>query len=253
MLANAGVLPMFGFPTRVRPLYKEPLRRASGREYAEVADRPLEFAISHYAPGSEVVNENQLHVCTGFVAYEIRGDQAVPVDNPLGEPINIHQCRECEAVYAQETLETSRPVCRRRAVLKMFQPRGFRNDYKPKESRVRGQFSRRVRQACLARRRPVLRCTVKMPNANVRTINDNDGDLYQRCAVGKDLSPQGLYHPGRKTSQSCRVRRGGLSSRIDVMAGCRHTTLIPPAITTRHDCALPSRRVLGEVRLGAAP
>ena len=45
-LANAGVLPMFGFPTRVRYLYHN--RPAQGGRWPpeEVVDRPLDIAIS---------------------------------------------------------------------------------------------------------------------------------------------------------------------------------------------------------------
>ena len=54
-LANAGLLPMFGFPTRVRDLYTRfpstaPQLRNVGR-----IDRDLDIAISQFAPGSQTV------------------------------------------------------------------------------------------------------------------------------------------------------------------------------------------------------
>ena len=51
-LANAGVLPMFGFPTRVRHALLQ--GRPDSREQEEaltVSDRPLDMAISSFSPG----------------------------------------------------------------------------------------------------------------------------------------------------------------------------------------------------------
>ena len=53
-LAHAGVLPMFGFPTRVRFLYADRPRRLPP---TDVVDRDLDIAISQFAPGSETVRE----------------------------------------------------------------------------------------------------------------------------------------------------------------------------------------------------
>ena len=51
-LANAGVLPMFGFPTRVRLLYHGRPRRPHPWPPEEVIDRELDIAISQF--GSRV-------------------------------------------------------------------------------------------------------------------------------------------------------------------------------------------------------
>lgn len=54
-LANAGFLPMFGLPTRVRYLFHE--RPTSSRPWPpeDVISRDLDIAISQFAPGSETV------------------------------------------------------------------------------------------------------------------------------------------------------------------------------------------------------
>ena len=96
-LANAGILPMFGFPTRVRSLYQRPPHRLADESSAQVSDRSLEFAVSSFSPGSEVARDKQVHVCAGFAAWEFRGSTPRAVD-PLGTPIRIKKCDSCGAV-----------------------------------------------------------------------------------------------------------------------------------------------------------
>jgi DEAD/DEAH box helicase domain-containing protein len=60
-LADAGVLPMLGMPTRVRQLYLD-LREDSSR----TIDRDLELAITEFAPGSRRVKDKRIYECVGF-------------------------------------------------------------------------------------------------------------------------------------------------------------------------------------------
>ena len=68
---------MFGFPTRVRYLYHK--RPMAGGEWPpeEVVDRPLDLAISQFAPGSETVKEGLIHTAVGVVNYQRQGNQAL--------------------------------------------------------------------------------------------------------------------------------------------------------------------------------
>ena len=85
-LANAGTLPMFGFPTRVRALYDRAPRDAGDDQDAQVTDRSLDLAISSFAPGAEVLRDKQLHTAVGFAAWILSNNRATPVENPLGKP-----------------------------------------------------------------------------------------------------------------------------------------------------------------------
>ena len=90
------MLPMFGFPTRVRPLYSRKPNGLADDEDSKSADRPLDFAVSSFAPGAEVLRDKQIHTCIGFAAFEYKG-KAFPRD-PLGEPRHIHRCPACGAI-----------------------------------------------------------------------------------------------------------------------------------------------------------
>ncbi|MEX5256928.1 DEAD/DEAH box helicase [Kocuria arenosa] len=130
LLANAGVLPMFGFPTRVRPLYSRPLRKASEAEKFTVADRDLRMSVTAFAPGAVVVKDGAEHLAVGFAAYNIVGASARPRD-PLGVPLPVHRCEDCGSL---DTRPSDQPldcsVCGEpMRAFSVYQPEGYRTIY----------------------------------------------------------------------------------------------------------------------------
>ena len=63
-LANAGLLPMYGFPTLTRELYlKKPDKLPS-----EVSvSRDIDMALSSFAPGHEIVKDKNNDKCSTFL------------------------------------------------------------------------------------------------------------------------------------------------------------------------------------------
>jgi DEAD/DEAH box helicase domain-containing protein len=135
-LANVGLLPMFGFPTRVRYLFHE---RPSGYDWPPdegVVDRDLDLAISQFAPCAETVKDGLIHTSVGVVHYRPQGNLAVEQPNPLGPPRPIGFCRACQAVDVQPTTPPACPVCAATPqqdpgyeVIQLAQPLGFRTWY----------------------------------------------------------------------------------------------------------------------------
>ncbi|PLC11322.1 hypothetical protein AUQ48_02485 [Kocuria flava] len=130
VLAEGGMLPMFGFPTRVRGLYDAPAHKpTSDVDAVTVADRSLTQAIGHYAPGQEVVRDGLVHLCVGFEAFERREGQFQQVDNPLGLAQHVEVCDQCGIVELVKSIDDVRdcPVCNEpRRVFRMYEPLGFR-------------------------------------------------------------------------------------------------------------------------------
>jgi DEAD/DEAH box helicase domain-containing protein len=130
LLANAGVLPMFGFPTRVRPLFRGKPQRREDLQRLTVADRDLGMSLTAFAPGAVVVKDGAEHLAVGFAAYDVMGQRVVP-RNPLSAEMVVQRCDSCGAL---ETLPDSRQetcgVCdgavRR---YKLYQPEGYRTIY----------------------------------------------------------------------------------------------------------------------------
>ena len=103
-LANAGLLPMFGFPTRVRLLYTNwPYSGNPWPPEHGLVDRDLDIAISQFAPGSETVKDKAVHTACGVVELYPEGNRVnsragfVP-DLNEENPALIGLCNHCQAV-----------------------------------------------------------------------------------------------------------------------------------------------------------
>lgn len=187
-LANDGVLPMFGFPTRVRFLFHK--RPPTGAKWPpdDVVDRPLDLAISQFAPGSETVKEGLIQTAVGVVNYQRQGNQAVEVPNPLGPAIPVGVCRRCQSIDTSTPPAPSCTVCAGPAadyqVVDLSQPAGFRT-YFNQERDYDGTFEWTPRAT-----RPKLGmgAVILVPHANfeifsgpetVYVVNDNNGGLFE--------------------------------------------------------------------------
>jgi DEAD/DEAH box helicase domain-containing protein len=187
-LANDGVLPMFGFPTRVRFLFHK--RPVAGSKWPpdDVVDRPLDMAISQFAPGSETVKEALIQTAVGIVNYQRQGNQAVEMPGPLGPAIPLGICRRCQSIDAGSPPAPHCTVCNGPAteyqVVNLSQPSGFRTYYN-QERDYDGSFEWTPRAT-----RPKLGMGAVhlAAHANfdifsgpetVYVINDNNGDLFE--------------------------------------------------------------------------
>jgi len=126
VLAVGGVLPMYGFPSRVRDLYEnEPGKHTKTLDEVTVANRPLNMAISNYAPGNEIVKDGSVHVSAGFATFVKIRSGVWHSKEPLGPEIPIAKCPDCFYV----TLESDETVCpihdRVLTRIAMHQPAGF--------------------------------------------------------------------------------------------------------------------------------
>ena len=99
-LANAGVLPMFGFPTLVRVMFTD-WPPVEWPPQHNVVDRELDVAISQFAPGSQTVKDRRVHTAAG-VLNVLPGpnfqDGFLPpfADENRG---GIGKCKKCLAIY----------------------------------------------------------------------------------------------------------------------------------------------------------
>lgn len=195
-LANVGVLPMFGFPTRVRYLFHEKPGGAYEWPPDGVVDRELDIAISQFAPSSETVKDGVIHTAVGVVDYQPQGSVVVEQPSPLGPPLVIGLCRRCQAVDGSLNPAPACPVCGAAPpdydLVVLSQPRGFRTWFGGSRD-FDGVFEWTAR----ASRPKVGVMPIAMtPAANfeiwsgqdtVYVINDNDGQLFdfEKLAQGE--------------------------------------------------------------------
>lgn len=93
-LANAGILPMFGFPTKTRAflrLKENQWGRLVPRAEDETS-RDLDLAISTFAPGSEIVKDKAVFTAMGLLSPTEDADQA------LGVPMQVGVCAKCNSM-----------------------------------------------------------------------------------------------------------------------------------------------------------
>lgn len=189
-LANAGVLPMFGFPTRTRYLFHDRPTRAYPWPPDDTVDRELDIAISQFAPAAETVKDGLIHTSIGVVDYRPEGQQPVEAPNPLGPPISVGVCAACQAVDGTQPPAATCPVCGATPqqtpgyrTVGISQPSGFRTwfgrsrdfdgtfEWTPRASRPKMGVS-------LLPLTPRANFEVWADQETVYVINDNDGRLF---------------------------------------------------------------------------
>lgn len=212
-LANAGILPMFGFPTRVRLLYHDgwPSPRPWPPERG-VIDRDLQIAISQFAPGSETVKDKQVYTAAGVVAYRKKGPSVEEIPNPLGPRDDVGLCKTCQALDTDPdpTLQVC-PICGSSSdsyrTVGLSQPLGFCTEYRA-ERAFDGIFEWTARASRarmpLTKQEPTwvtrtgLGYRTATPSGLIYTINDNGGNDFafqqhankQQWFVATALSPR---------------------------------------------------------------
>ncbi|WP_045520648.1 DEAD/DEAH box helicase [Neobacillus niacini] len=196
-LATAGLLPMFGFPTRVRKLHHKERKygmRATNLDLGTV-DRDLEIAISEYSPGSEIIKDKVKHKAVGIAHYWIQGNDVIAEENPLGEIKNIAFCKNCHILYDNdEHFPNNCPSCHSVLddangntfnTIPIAEPQGFRSDWVERDYREDFEWSSRSSIPRLADsvndNEPdyvVYNTKYKVQEGNVYTINDNNNELF---------------------------------------------------------------------------
>lgn len=180
-LANAGVLPMFGFPTRVRELVYP---QGGGRRALQVSDRPLSQAVSIFSPGSQVVSDGWVYTVNGFAAYN-RGGRS---KHALGAHLAVTRCGTCAYADSSASGEGRQtcPVCSSPLlVTQMYQPNGFRTSPDRTDRLGEDDLSSSASRPVLAwveappdPPRVGALDTWVMDQGKLLTINDNRGALF---------------------------------------------------------------------------
>ena len=138
-LAAAGLLPMFGFPSQVRTLYRG-YDSNLNLEQMTISDRPLDHAIWSFNPGSEIPKDKRIYTCTGFVhkAESRRGIRNL--EDPLGPSVIYSQCvqPDCKSIYLDKN-EVCSTCGGMTEQAKLFQPRGFEAALAPIDYQSGGQ------------------------------------------------------------------------------------------------------------------
>jgi hypothetical protein len=95
-LAEGGIFPMYGMPSRVRDLYHH---NPSRRNKVSTIDRDLDLAITEFAPSSEKTKYKRIYTSIGFTAPLLPDgkNELVPASNePLSQRKWMLRCQRCQ-------------------------------------------------------------------------------------------------------------------------------------------------------------
>ncbi|WP_206817582.1 helicase-related protein, partial [Chroococcus sp. FPU101] len=214
-LANAGLLPMFGFPTRVRLLYTN--WRSTSDQWPPdtgTVDRDLDIALSQFAPGSQTVKDKAVHNACGVVELFPQGNRVAsraglypPLPNG-NETLGL--CGNCQAVVFPHIISNSPPlagqipppqqcpVCGANELryLDAREPKGFFTDLNPEDFEGQFEWTPRSTRPSLSINSEIAKKTQPLSlanvsvfsfNENIISVNDNGGqggfDFYERVSV----------------------------------------------------------------------
>ncbi len=199
-LANGGLLPMFGFPTRTRNLYLSEPKKLPAED---VVSRDIDMALNSFAPGHEIVKDKKVFRAVGVVDYEY--NKSTHIVQAKHNSLNtyrhpLHRCKICG--YSTISDEEGKcPVCGNDMErVKICSPLGFCVDYHVKPEDFNGSYdwyspNSDIKLDCeqsLSECPQVANMTIRnntIPSQGlVHLVNDNNGDLYN---LGKN--PRGIY------------------------------------------------------------
>lgn len=210
-LANAGLLPMFGFPTRTRNLYLcEPKKLPSD----DVVNRDMEMALNSFAPGHEIVKDKKIYTAVGVVDYEYN-KKHIPVAkyNSLNEfPNPLFRCKHCGySAMASANKSEKCPVCSHDMErINVCSPLGFCVDYDVKPKDFNGVYewyspNSEIKLDCedyLVDCKRVgniqMRNNIIPTQGLVHQINDNNGKFYNMGLNSKNIWVSRAAFPSEK-------------------------------------------------------
>lgn len=206
-LATAGLLPMFGFPTRVRSLFN-PTVRSGQVDKAVVSDRPIDHAVWSFSPGAEIPKDKRLYTACGFaLKKEVRG-KLVSDNDPLGKPLQCTKClsEDCGTLKLGTGDECN--VCGNPTqVFNLYQPKGFVTRYEqPRDYDGQRQRGQAIRPPVMAFNPDYIQAdkvgaakVLLTASKPIALVNDNGGKLFDFHKRFNDVlvADASLYRDGK--------------------------------------------------------
>jgi hypothetical protein len=199
-LAEAGVLPMYGMPTRVRSLYYSP--PAKNEQSFKSVDRDLDMAIAEFSPGAERVKDKRTLIPNGLIGNIFGRPKQWSADNPV--PYHRYQifCPSCHRLEESQ-IPLVPDICDdcgegRVRCQEVVAPAAFRTDGKIDHDAAGGDISGKSgRVIVAASTRPERGVASEVGNARmsfsqrgrVFRINDNQGRLLRFKIVENSAHP----------------------------------------------------------------
>lgn len=239
VLANNGVLPLYGFPTDIRRLYTAHPQRGFGGDYI---DREATIAVSEYAPGGELLKDKRVHVPIGITGNFQEGKDRV---GPSYKGIQIAGvCNSCLTVEVRngtspESVSPSCAICGttgpQYSVLQVIEPTAYRTSYIPQPYKGAGRQARRGTLPKIGFSNPQRRVIANMSapllaGTRVFSISSKRGEPFELVKASYAGKPVGgwvderfLHGPENERAGISRWRAHG-DNRLSVGLMAKRTT-----------------------------
>lgn len=195
-LAESGLLPMFGFPSRVRTLYTREPQRGYPWPPAGTIQRDAGIALSTWSPGSEVVKDKSIHRVVGIADYRPRGGNNVASEpNPFIRELDLGYCGACGTLDLEPQGPEECPTCGAQPAVsgpegvvgyrrfRAAEPSGYRSDYWRRDYRDWFEWSSGGSKPRMAStdlgEKPLAGAIVGSGPSEVFEINDNAGQDWR--------------------------------------------------------------------------
>lgn len=146
-LAESGLLPMYGMPTRVRDLVLGAKTSDIGLPEWDRIDRDLDIAIYEFAPGQSLIRDKRKHTSIGFAApttirYDARNERVIFIPTAgaqwYTDTVSIAVCEACGATNTAAPGAVEDRYCSdceaeiaAGSFLQYYMPAGFRTSFTP--------------------------------------------------------------------------------------------------------------------------
>ncbi|WP_374659909.1 DEAD/DEAH box helicase [Phenylobacterium sp.] len=206
-LAETGLLPMYGMPTRVRNLYVGIEENDVGEPDWDVIDREMDLAIYEFAPGRSLVRDKRKHTSIGFtsalgtLSVKANGYGALwprPTPEWWTETGWIAICSHCGATDLSESEPSTARICgdcedeiAPDGYRKHHLPAAFRTSLRPTPVDQEEELVRTVRRETSSTIEAVQAQPV--PGANMSVATGSDASIIRRNSGPLDDTgaPQG--------------------------------------------------------------
>ncbi|ANL51568.1 DEAD/DEAH box helicase [Rhizobium phaseoli] len=160
-LAEGGLVPLYGMPTRSRNLYVDLVKKTGERDADwDTIDRDQDMAIFDFAPGNVRTREKLRHRCVGFTGVLKVPDEHKDDLNSAMEPYtkswkkDDFHLRFCDACgkWSKGTEYTERCACGVKLTdtpIHCVTPAAYRTDFRPKDEAIASKVGQLVTLASL--------------------------------------------------------------------------------------------------------
>ena len=156
-LADRGLLPMYGLPTRVRQLVIGRSRNDVSGDQVESIDRDLEIAIYEFAPGNVLVHDKKEHLCIGLTPRINRAGSEFVTSGPVADRFfHLANCSVCGSHHRMNDDDLVESICPSCGALigadatvnLCLEPASFRTDFIPRSEETSRLPGGRGRSLC---------------------------------------------------------------------------------------------------------